>query len=174
MGVTASISLSVKAAASSTAVSELGTVTHNPQISFNLDFTDGEGSNKVQQVWSDERDVATSSDDDLDLAGTLTNYLGEAVTFTKIKVMAFLNVTSSSAAALMQIGGEGINDFINWVANATDIIQVATGGAFVLVRPDATGYAVTAGTGDILRVTNASGANTLTYQILLLGEGTAA
>ena len=68
---------------------------------------------------------------------------------------------------MIQVGA-GSNPLINWIGAAGDIVNVRSGGLLVLVAPDATAYAVTATTADILRILN-SAAGTITYDIALLG-----
>lgn len=55
------------------------------------------------------------------------------------------------------------------MANSSDIINIRPGGALILLAPDATGYAVTAGTGDLLRIANSAGSTSVTYDIILIG-----
>ena len=59
--------------------------------------------------------------------------------------------------------------FINWVGDPTDKISVRPGGAFILIAPDATGYAVTAATGDLLKIANSAGTTSVTYDIIIIG-----
>lgn len=67
------------------------------------------------------------------------------------------------------VGGAASNGFINWVGDATDVINVRPGGVFMLVAPDSTAYAVTASTGDILKVANSSSGTSVTYTIVIIG-----
>ncbi len=50
-----------------------------------------------------------------------------------------------------------------------DTVKVKPGGAIALVAPDATGYAVTAGTADQLKVANSAGGTSVTYDIIIIG-----
>jgi hypothetical protein len=127
---------------------------------------DGTSANQMDLVWSDQRTLGAGASENLDLAGGLTDIYGNTLTFARIK---FIYVSAATANGdYVQLGG-GTNPFINWVANASDIVNVAPDGMFALTAPDATGYAVTAGTGDILKVTNADGAAGVTYDIVLAG-----
>ena len=69
----------------------------------------------------------------------------------------------------MLVGGAGSNGFTSWVGDATDVVKVKPGGALILVAPDATGYAVTAGTGDLLTITNSAGSTSVTYDVVIMG-----
>ena len=119
------IRITVTATASDDTYSELAPVNHTAVLAFSSDLTDGSGANKAQVVWNDERDLAASANDDLDLAGSLKNFNGNTITFTKVKMIFISNTTSSAASAILSVGGAGANDFINWVDNASDIINVA-------------------------------------------------
>ena len=47
--------------------------------------------------------------------------------------------------------------------------QMQPGGTLLLVAPNAAGYAVTAGTGDLLKVANSGGSTGVTYDIVIVG-----
>ncbi len=127
---------------------------------------DGTGADQMDLIWHDQRVLGTGASENLDLAGGLTDVYGNVLTFVKIK---FIYVSAAAANGdYIQLGG-GSNPFINWVANASDIVNVAPGGMFALTAPDANGYGVTATTGDILTVMNADGAAGATYDIVLGG-----
>ncbi|MCP4493413.1 MAG: hypothetical protein GY820_39815 [Gammaproteobacteria bacterium] len=129
--------------------------------------SNGTALNQGDLLWHDQRTLTTSTSEDLDLAGSLTNSFGTVVTFARIKLMA---ITAAAAnGALIQVGGAASNQFINWVANSSDIINVHNNGGFVLWAPDAVGYEVTAGTGDLLKINNTDATNPATYDIYLMG-----
>jgi len=141
----------------------------NPQdlLAFRKDlvFAHGTGANQADKRWSSfGRSLASTASENLDLAGSLLDYRGNAITFARIKGIAVFN----NGPNTIRLGGAASNQFINWVANSSDIVNIATGGLFLLLAPDATAYAVTAGTGDQLRVLN-GGTGTVTYDIALLG-----
>jgi hypothetical protein len=46
---------------------------------------------------------------------------------------------------------------------------VKPGGMLVMTAPDATGLAVTAGTGDKLKLANSAGSTSVTYDVIILG-----
>jgi len=128
--------------------------------------TDGTGANQMDIIWHDQRTLAATTSENLDLAGSLTDTYGTTLTFVKVK---FIYVGAATAnGGLIQVGGAASNAFVNWVANSSDIIQVRAGGAFILYTPDATGYAVTAGTDDILKINNTDSAEA-TYDIVIGG-----
>lgn len=131
-------------------------------------FTNGAGANQADRIFSDQRTVNASTNDDLDLAGVLTDVFGQTLTFARIKGM----LISSNTANVQNFSvGGGTNPFINWIAGTTPTVVLRPGGMFLLLAPDATGYAVTAGTGDILRIANGAG-SAIVYDIVLIGSST--
>lgn len=143
----------------------------NPQdfLSFKRDivFANGTGANQADKRWSSAaRALTSTAADTFDLAttgATLIDYRGNAITFVRIKGIAIFNTGPN----MIQLGA-GSNPLVNWIGAAGDIVNIRSGGLFCLLAPDATAYAVTAGTGDILRVLN-SAAGTTVYDIALLG-----
>lgn len=133
---------------------------------YSIALSSGVGSGMADQLWFDKRTILASANDDLDLAGSLVNGLGATVTFARIKGICIYSLPAN--VNNLHIGG-GSNPFINWVANSSDIVVVRPGGLMLLMAPDATAYAVTATTGDILRVTNAAAGSSVEYEIVLIG-----
>lgn len=143
----------------------------NPQdlLAFKREFVfaNGTGANQADKRWSSAgRSLAGTAGEDLDLAGSLLDYRGNVITFARIKGIAIFN----NGPNMIQVGG-GSAHFVNWIAAAGDIVQVRSGGLFLLLAPDATAYVVTATTADILRINN-SAVGTITYDIALIGAGT--
>ena len=146
---------------------DLGTAVHKFFESYAQTFEDGAGANQIDQIFSDTRTLTTGANEDLDLAGGLTNALGDTLTFTAIK--GIIISADLANGDNIEVGGAASNGFINWVGDATDQVLIEAGGSFSLITPSAAGYAITAGTGDLLRITNADGAAAATYTIILLG-----
>lgn len=141
--------------------------TPNGDFRFSRPFalTSGTGVNQGDLVFVDQRTVNASTNDDLDLAGVLTNVFGATVTFARIKgLFVYSNPANTQTFAV----GGGSNPFSTWVTGTTPAVTVRPGGLFALTAPDATAYAVTAATADILRIANGAG-SPITYDILLIG-----
>lgn len=155
-------------------VEAAGTLSDSPDIgnsNYSLDYiqyfpiVNGTGAGQANMTWTDTRTISASSSENLDLAGVLTNSFGTTLTFTKIKGMI---VTANSANTNnVLVGGAASNAFINWVADATDIIQLPPNAVFSFFNP--AGYAVTAATGDLLKIANSSSGTPVTYDIVLIG-----
>lgn len=131
-------------------------------------FTNGAGVNQCDRVFADSRPLNASTNDDLDLAGVLTDVFGATLTFARIKGMLIYSTPAN--VQNFSVGG-ATNPFVTWATGTTPAIVVRPGGFFMLVGPDATGYAVTPGTADILRIANGAG-SAITYEIVLFGSST--
>jgi len=125
----------------------------------------GTGDDQVDRVFADTRTIAGSATDSLDLAGgSLTDPLGNALTFAKVK--AIMIRPADGNGGNLRVGGNA-NAFQGPFQNVADQIDVAPGGAWLHVDPD-TGWTVTPTTGDILDVENLHTAQ-VTYEIVILG-----
>ena len=153
----------------STGASDLSTLTDviDGTTLPNWIISSGTGANQADMLWYGQRTLAASTSEDLDLAGSLSDSFGTTLTFARVK--AIVIYAASTNGALIQVGGAAANGFVNWVASATDIINVRAGGTFAMIAPDATAYAVTAGTGDLLKIANTDGAASATYDIYIIG-----
>lgn len=135
-------------------------------------FGSGTTANKVDLAYAAERTVSSGANDDIDLAGVLTDALGATITAAEVVAIAVVNKQRDGTAntTSLTIGG-GSNPFVGFLGGTTPTItKIGPGAVLLLSSPDATGLgSVTAGTGDILRVTNAAGA-TNKYQIMILAR----
>jgi hypothetical protein len=160
------VSLAIQATANN--VLDLQSATSPLSWSKPLSMTTGTGAGQADRVFTDTRTIAASGNDDLDLAGVLTDPLGAVLTFARIKTMAIYAYGANTNN--LTIGNAAANGFISWVGGATHTVTVRPGGLLLLAGTDATAYAVTAATADILRVTNAAGGSSVTYDIVLIGS----
>jgi hypothetical protein len=162
--------LLVDLAATLTSALDLTTVQAPLPFKRQFSLTDGAGINQVNRMWSDERTLAASATEDLDLVGTLIDPFGQAITFARVKAL-FVAANPANANNVV-VGGAASNGFTTWASGTTPAVIVRPGGLFALMAPDATGYAVTASTGDLLKVTNSGAGTSVTYQIVVLGSAT--
>ena len=138
-------------------------------------WSNGTGNNQAQLQWSDERTVAAGVDDDLDIAGGLTNVAGEATEFSAVKLIHIENRDATATNVLHLRPGDS-SGFDNWIGGIDPYIILRggflngtnPGGSIVLIALDAAGYEVGSGTGDILTITN-PGAESILYRIVLFG-----
>lgn len=129
-------------------------------------LADGTGNNQASKTYSASRSVLTGANDDIDLAGVLTDIMGVSpLTFATVK--AIIIRSDPSNTTILSVGPAPANGFLGPFGSATDRINIRPGGAFVIAAPQ-TGFTVTPATGDLLRVTNAAGATAL-YSIEVVG-----
>lgn len=133
---------------------------------WSAQLSNGTGSGQASQVFSDTRSLAGSATENLDLAGSLTNAFGATVTFTKIKLIVVRAASANNASNAVQVQRGSSNGVPLFLA-ASDGVQLNAGGIFLFYDP--AGVTVTAGTGDILTITNGAGTNTVSYDILIVG-----
>jgi hypothetical protein len=150
-----------------TSALDFSTPSSQADISQHYPLTSGTGANQADKVWTDQRTLAASATENLDLAGVLTDAFGATLTFVKVKAILVRAASGNTNDVL--VGGHASAAFVNWVSDATDVIVVKPGGLFLLVAPNAAGYGVTATTGDLLKVTNSAGTTGVTYDIAILG-----
>jgi len=143
---------------------DLATATNNLTKLFTDSLANGTASDQSDVLFHDTRSLAATSED-LDLAGSLTDAFGSTVTFADVTGI-FIQNNNTTAGHDLAIGGAAANQFINWVSDASDEIVVRAGGCLLLWAPK-DGYAVTAATGDLLKID--AGANTVSYDIVLVG-----
>lgn len=143
---------------------DLQDAVNNLTLNKNDTLATGTGSNQADVLWHDTRSL-TATSEDLDMAGSLTNAFGDTVTFATIKGILIHN-KSTSSTEILSVGGAAANQLINWVGNSSDIVKIGPDGILLLWNP-IDGYAVTAGTGDLLKID--SGTDTIEYDIVILG-----
>ena len=131
-------------------------------------LSSGAGLNQADRMFSDIRTIGATTNDDLDLAGSLTDAFGVTVTFARLKMIFVQNPATNTGN--VEIGG-ATNPMVGYVGDATDKILIPPGGFALLVAPTATGWAVTATTGDILRIRNA-GSTSQDIPVILIGAAT--
>jgi hypothetical protein len=95
-----------------------------------------------------------------DLAGSLTDPLGNAVTFAK--VMSVYVINNSETDSLTVGGANNIP-----MLGSGDVMNVALGAYFQYI--DETGITVTGGTGDLITITGTDGE---TFDLVIVGSST--
>lgn len=145
---------------------DIGNRDYTFNYSKSYTITNGTGADQANQVWTDARTIAASGSDDLDLYGVLTNAMGTTLNFTRIKCI----IVSAAAANVnnVLVGGDAAG-LAGWVGNVNDYIVVRPGGTFALMANDATAYAVTNTTADILQIANSSSGTSVIYDIVIIG-----
>ena len=141
----------------------------NLSQSLSVELDSGTGAGQADKVFSDTRTLAASGTENLDLAGSLTDALGASVSFAKVKAI-YIKAAAANTNNVI-VGGDATTTFFPMFADETDALVLRPGAAFLLVAgdADATGYAVTAATADLLKITNSAGGTPVSYDIIIIG-----
>jgi len=128
----------------------------------------GTTAGKADLRFADTRTLAASATEDLDLAGVLTDAFGSALTFVRVKGIV---ISASSANSNNVVVGAAASNQWATLLNATGTITLRPGATFAAMSgsADATGMAVTAGTGDLLKVANSGAGTSVSYDIVIIG-----
>jgi hypothetical protein len=160
--------LAVNAFAELTSTLDLGTGSAKQSLSRSMSLSNGTAAGKADRVFSDRRTLAASATEDLDLAGVLLDAFGSAITFARIKGLIIAAAAANTNNVV--VGAAATNPWAT-LLSATGTVTLRP-GAFLAVgtgTADATGYAVTAGTGDLLKVANSGAGTSVTYDIHIIG-----
>jgi len=133
---------------------------------YSLGWSSGVGANQADKVFADQRTIAASGNDDLDLNGVLADALG--VTINLLRVKALLVVASAANTNNVVMGG-GSNPVTTIMGGTTPTLNIRPGGLMFLLAPDAVAYGVTAATADILRFSNSGAGTSVTYDLVIVG-----
>jgi hypothetical protein len=131
---------------------------------INLD--NGTGLNQADKIYLDTATLGPSATANVDLAGSLTDILGAALTFVRVKALFVAALAANTND--VQVTRPAANGWPLFLA-AGDGISVRPGGVFAWVDPTAVGIAVTAGTGDLLTFTNSAAGTPVTYDVVIVG-----
>jgi hypothetical protein len=161
--------LSITASAQQIAALDLASGSVQVAKPYTVNLTDGTAAGQANRIFHDTRTLAASANEDLDLAGVLTDAFGASLTFARIK--GLIVAASAANANNVIVGGAASNQFVSWVGAGTHTLTVRPGGVLALMAgaADATGYAVTAGTGDLLRIANSGAGTSVSYDVILVG-----
>jgi hypothetical protein len=144
------------------------TVTTPAVLAYSYAWAHGTGLDQAD-LWYVQigKTLATATADVYDLDGALTDSIGAAMVYAKVKEV-IIHITSVVVGDILVIGaGSAPIPFFD--TPATDAYSLGPGGLFHVVEPSLLGLcAVTATTADKLTLTN-SGANTVTYDIAIIG-----
>lgn len=168
MPLSTKVALSVDASLTDASV-DLTTVSAPLSVRKALRMLSGTGAGQADKAWWDTRTLAASATEDLDLAGTLLDpVLKTAMTFARVKGL-FVAAAAGNANNVV-VGAAAANPWAT-LLNATGTVTLRP-GAFLFAgagAADAIGWAVTAGTGDLLKVANSGAGSPVTYDIVVIG-----
>lgn len=139
-----------------------------------ISLTDGSSLYMANKVYQDSTTLAGSAATTVDLDSTLTDPLGNSISFTRI-VAILARRTNTMVASTQDEDVKIHGDFIisklmgGWVDDVI-WIPLCPNGLFIYVAPGTTGVAVTASTGDQITFTNASSADSTTVEFVIVGS----
>jgi len=145
---------------------DLGTPSFPLSVSNRDDIANGTGLSQADLIFSDQRTISASGNEDLDLAGSLTDPLGSTLTFATVK--AIYVRASSDNTNNVEVKPAASNGFDGPFADASDTLAIPPGGTLLLTAP-VSGWSVTAGTGDLLNIANSGAGTGVTYDIVIIG-----
>ncbi len=127
-------------------------------------LTNGTGDQQANIVIHERRTLTNGQSYSYDLAGGVVDFRGQLKTFARIKAILVVLLSTANDVQL-EVGG-GSNAFASWLGASGDTVRVGPKGLLFKWEPSAGAFAVTAGTGDILKIT-ATG--TCEYDIAIIG-----
>lgn len=126
-------------------------------------LANGTGSNQADLVYADQRTIAASGSETLDLTA-LVGPLGEVVSFAKVK--AILIKAAAGNTNNVVVGDAAVDPFTGPLGGTTPTITVPPGGVALLTAP-AAGWSTTSATD--LKVANSGAGTGVTYDIEVVG-----
>ncbi len=137
-------------------------------------LTNGVGLDQADVVFHETNQLASAVKDyEVVASATETDAWGTAINMAKIKCV-FIHNLETTAAWYLEVGGiaNGTNIFISSAPLAEFPIHVVHPGGILLIwNPSLAGYAA-AGATDLLRVSSVTAAQTIDYEIVLIGTST--
>lgn len=145
---------------------DLTTASAPLKVARQLILAQGTGAGQADMIWSDQRTIAASATDALDLAGVLTAPLGGTLTFARIKMLVVLASSGNTNNLLVQ--RPATNGVPLFSAVSTNM-PIPPGGAFVWYAPSAAGVVVTPTSGDLIDFVNGGAGTSVIYDVIVVG-----
>lgn len=134
-------------------------------------WTNGAAINQVDRAFADQRTIAASGTDDLDLTGTaLQDIMGVNLALARVKLIAVYAAAGNTNNVV--IGAAAATQFVGPFGAATHTLALPPNGSLLITAPTAAGWAVGAGASDLLRIANSGAGTSVTYDIVILGSST--
>ena len=168
MGMSSSMSIALSAQLNGSL--DLGSqVTIPANVRQAVQLAAGTGAGKADLVYADRRVLAASASDSLDLAGSLVDTAGATITFARIKGL-YISADPANTNSVV-VGAAASAPWVT-LLNSTGTLTLRPGGSFLAMagQADATGWAITATTADLLKVANSAAGTSVSYDIVLIGS----
>lgn len=128
----------------------------------------GTAAGKADLVWSDQRQLAASASENLDLVGALSDVFGQG--FSPARIKGIVVEALSTNANNVVVGAAAATQ---WAAllGTTGTVTLRPGSFFAAFAgtADATGYVCAGGSTDLLKIANSGAGTAVDYKILLIG-----
>ena len=161
----ATVTASVKAVYKN--VLDLGTPTDAFEELVKIELANGTGADSADLMFHDQRTLTASATEDLDLAGVLASPFGATLTFVEVRaILIKAAAANTNNVNVTRPASNGVPLFLA----AGDGVPVPPGGVFLWSCPADGKVAVTAGTGDLLTITNSAGSTSVTYDVVIIGS----
>lgn len=145
---------------------DFGAASHKYDGWGTRDLSSGVAAQQADRIYSKTITLAASANQDIDLAGALLDPIGGSAVFAKVKAIAIRARDANTNNVV--VGAAASNGFVGPFGAATHTIAVPPGGNMMITAP-ASGWAVTAGTGDLLRVANSGAGTSVTFDLIIIG-----
>jgi hypothetical protein len=165
MSVTARIAIDV--AGTIFGVNDLGSPSMPFQLNEVVSFTPGAAAGQANLVFADNRTIAASANDDIDLNGSLPAPFGGTIGFTAVRAI-IIRAAAGNTNNLV-VGAAASNPFVGPFGAAAHTLAIRPGDELVLTARNA-GWTVTPATADILRIANGGAGTPVNYDIIILGS----
>lgn len=135
---------------------------------YSYNVGDGTAAGQANAVYVHNFDIGPSANLDIDLAGSLTDVLGDALTFTAVKE---IYVEADPTNANNVVVGGAATPFVGGNGAGTNVFNVKPGGLYhVCDGYSAAGWAVGAGASDLFRVGNGGAGTNVKGRVIIIGE----
>ena len=138
---------------------------------FSKTLKNGTGAGQVDLVYTRSHTIAASGSLSLDLAGSLTDPEGTAITFATIKGIAVINTNTAGTLSITEPASNAVSGLLEGGSGGGVRCHAAASadepGIVLITIPGA--LTITAGTGDIITITNNDASNAATIYLAIWG-----
>ncbi|AMV18259.1 hypothetical protein [Planctomyces sp. SH-PL14] len=110
--------------------------------------------------------IPTANSQSLDLSGSLLDALGVSCVFAKVYAVEIVNLSTTTGQNI-QIGGD--TNHVPLFGAPADYLTIGPNGVF-LAANCLDGWTVTASTGDVIKIANSAGGQTINVAVAILGK----
>ena len=145
---------------------DVGSAEYPVRVTISTPLKNGTGADQANQIFTDTRTLAASTNEELDLSGGLTDAFGNTIAFTRIKsITVEASRDNTNNVEVTTPAANGVPLFLA----ASDGVGLTPGASMTMVFPDVDGIPVTAGTGDLLDFANSAGGTSVDYTVIIIG-----